>query len=672
MAEFNPMPQAEAPGSYVGLSEGIRSSPNTAIGTLFEGLAASLELGVRGADNEIKRRIEEDIFAEVDAVQAEFGIPEATALEADAEEQSLRTAPAGVQRSKEQLDRLQLAYERGALKESHYWARMNSMVRQLRGKYPGYRAEIDSMVSSITGARPANALRSALFDEWDAAARSESGMSKLEDWAVKNGRLPVDYYERQAGGSPYTETELKSYIARKQRDEAERNDRRAAIAEANDRGTLNTKDVERAFRIEANQLVTTILQDASSTAGANYAQIQKKIKEAQSAAASGNPLEAADVNVLRANMGELKATIRQALHQQFIQSWDDDPQHSYVAHLSKEQMTAVMEQSMIPLNILEDALSSDSPWGVLGSVSAWLEAQKNDAQREVIRDYPFMREFKAMSDALGSEVMGQFMSLSPSLQKEVDKVMLDWHKIMMGRAHQTGQTVADSFEDLETKEASTDVYNGLIDQWTKVADQITKQQLPIDIIQASVQYMFGPGSDRVLSKLDDDSRFEYFKKVSSPAVSRQMLKLKEQGDVDSWNTYQRWVANSFQILFKQKVNDLQSFVEDTSNYSVEWDDRNNRFKVKGIRGAFADAPLIGTSAAAERVIRQLNDTLQVVTPIIEDNDGDTTMEIADLLMNMGYDPSAVRESFLSLMVEAVTGKAKAKQEAEKKTNKGSQ
>lgn len=263
MAEFNVKPQAQLPNSYVGLSEGIRADRPQGVGMLFEGLAHALDSGVKEADRNVKANIEKDIFDEVDAVQGEFGVPDATDMQADADEKSFRTGPIGVQRANEQLQRLQLAYEQGNLKESHYWARMNNMVRQLRGKYPGYRSEIDQMVASVTGARPANALRAALFDEWRAEASKESSLSKLEDWAIKNGRLPVDYYQRKQENNPYTQTELAAYVARKQRDEAERSDRRAALAENAERGTATTKDVEKAFRTEASQTVTTILQDLS-------------------------------------------------------------------------------------------------------------------------------------------------------------------------------------------------------------------------------------------------------------------------------------------------------------------------------------------------------------------------------------------------------------------------
>lgn len=689
MAEFNPLPQAQPPGSYVGLSEGIRSSPNTAIGALFEGLASTLDAGIKEQDRNIKANIEKDIFDEVDAVQAEFGVPDATDLEADADEASFRTAPAGVQRAKQQLDVLQTAYERGALKESHYWARMNNMVRQLRGKYPGYRGEIDQMVSSVTGARPANALRSALMSEWEAEANKESSMSKLVDWATKNGRLPVDYYVRESSENPYTEVELASHVASKTRHEADIRDRQLELAHMKENDTLNVRDAERAFRLEASHFVTTTLQDASTTVGTNFQQVQAKVREAQAAQASGKPLPQAEVDQLRGMMGQLQQDIRTALHQKFLQSWDGDPNHSYAASgLDKTQMEAVIAQAMVPLDVLNQSLSAENPYGVLGATSAWLEAQKFDSQRELLRDMPFAQKLSAVSQLMGADAVSLLFSLSPTSQVAVDEAMKDYWTLQMA-APDEGTTMSDAVRNLQEKGRGAESVNSLTTQWTKMADQVAGGEIPLEAVQGGVKFMFGPGSEAVLSQLDDESRFLYFKKVSSPMVSKQMMALRDQGDVESWQMYSKWTANVFQVLFRQQVESLQNL--NAHGIFVDWSPQTSSFTVttrdtqqggggivgRVFPGTIQEANRRGQQYAAaqwQQRIQPLNDAIRIIEPLIKDAKGDTSLEMLELLTQMGFLPSESPEmtgipstgrpvSLVTALIDAIRGSSKTQEKS---------
>ena len=660
MAEFNPTPNAQQPGNYTGLSQGIRSSRNNAVGKLFEGLAETLDMGIKEQDRNVQANIRQDIFDEVDSVQGEFGVPDATDLQEDTDEISSRTAPAGVTNAAGQLETLQAAYAQGKLKESHYWARMNSMVRQLRGKYPGYRAEIDTMVSGVTGARPANALRSALMREWDEAAGSTSDFAKLESWATKNGRLPVDYFDRKNSDQPYSETELQSFIARKTRDDAERQSRRAAMAESQDRDSLNTKDVGRNFRVEATQTVTAILQDTTSAAGGTFQKLQTRIRDAQTAAKQGNPLPQAETQELAAMMGQLKQTIRQQLHQTFIQSWDGDPAHSYAAHLSKDDMENTINAAMVPVNVIEQALSSENPWGILGATTAFLESQKTDASRDLLRDMPFAQEMAAMSATLGSDVLSQYITLSPTLQSEIDTSLINYRKLRAASSLASGETVADAFEDGENKERDAGYFNALTSHWTGLVDTIESGDMPLSVVQNNVNYMFGPGSERVLSMLDDPSRFEYFKKVASPAVSRQMMALRDKGDAESWGAYQKYVATTFQSLFLQKVQDLQA-EQVRDNVDVDWDKKTKRFTVTADRaglipgfGVINDLALATENRRLTNLAEQLNTAISVVNPIVGDAKGDTDREILELLKGMGFDPEApVEPNMISLLGHAL-------------------
>lgn len=680
MAAFDQRPNPNQPDNFLGYSRGIDSTSNDAIGTLFDTVAGTFEAGVKTADRLQQHNIRQEIYKNVDDIQAEFGVSDATLFEEDTPKKD--PLPSQLASAGENLDRLQAAYERGALKESHYWARLNSMVRQLRQKYPGYRPEIDEMVAGVTGAQPANALRNALFDEWNAAASETSPLAKIEDWALKEGRLPPDYYKRQEEGTPYTLTELKSYVASKERNEAERADRRSSLAEMTENENLNGKDAERAFRVEANQIVLSVLGDTSKAVGRNYATLTKKISEAQLAAAAGNPIPQQELEQLRGAMGELVLSVRQQLQSEYLQPWDDNPDHSYVQFIDSENSQKIIDQAMMPVTLLENALNSENPWGVLKSVTAYTEAMQNDATRQLIENVPMIQTLKGVSDVLGPDGTSLYMSLNPDLQNALAKALLDYQA---SRAVvDPNASVTDAFADGEARDMEPEYYNGLVDRWTDLVDQLETGELPMEVFQKNVDFMFGPKAMEVLAHMDDPSRFEYFTKVASPMVTQQMLKMKSAGDVESWDNYQQWVSRSFLTLFQSKVQTLQQ--ASTSIFhpgmSVTWDAANSQFRlldpnpamlgqpgIFGIGGTQLSAGLGGLDqTTAAGALREMNAAIAVVKPIIEENGGEAGGEILALLTQMGFNPED-QQTFLGMIMRSLVDVAE-EQMKEKPTTNG--
>jgi hypothetical protein len=655
MPAFDIRPNASQPEQFTNYSRGIDSTRNDALGKLFEGTADFFSQSVQNADAYNQRGIRDSIYKETDAINDEFGVGDATLFESPAGKQPL---PAQLASSGENLDRLQAAYERGALKESHYWARMNSMVRQLRQKYPGYRTEIDEMVASTTGARPANALRNALFNEWDAAAKSESSLSKLEDWAVKQGRLPPDYYQRSKEGTPYSAVELQKYVAGKTREAAEREDRRASMSELAETDQLTVKQASRNFRVDTTQLVQSTLYDTTKAIGGNYASLSAEISKAQKAAAAGNPVDAVQLNNLRGSIGELKTAMLQNLQKELVTPWDEDPSHSYAALLTPEDSKAIIAEAMLPITILEEALSSENPWGVLKTVTAHIEAQRDQASREMLDTVPLMDNLQALQSMLGPEAMGIYMSLNPEIQDALTASLLANQRLEV--MTKEGASIVQGFDEGDIKDMGPEFFNGLVDGWTNTIGELEKGTLPLEVVQKNVDYMFGPESIAILGRMDDASRFDYFKRVASPIVTNQMRKLRDMGDIESWDNYQQWVTRSFLTLFQSKVQTLQGASSSLfrPGMRITWDDTNAAFRLYDpMEGqAMSLGTVIGglDSSTVNAALQDINTAIRVVKPVLEDNGGSPGPEVYELLRQMGFDPAS-QQDFLGMMMGAVGG-----------------
>lgn len=165
--------------------------------------------------------------------------------------------------------------------------------------------------------------------------------------------------------------------------------------------------------------------------------------------------------------------------------------------------------------------------------------------------------------------------------------------------------------------------------------------------------MFGRDALQVMSRMTPESRYEYFKKVSSPQVTAQMKKLKDMGDIDSWNTYQSWTTSSFISLFQSAVQAIPSEGMNSAGVAVTWDPATNGFKVTGnVAGNKSSGampfglpnPAAGfetnmATNAMSASVADLNTAIRTIAPILAINGADTGEEIFALLEQMGYDPN---------------------------------
>lgn len=642
MAAFDNTPQYQDAPNFTGRSQGITASPNTGLGMLFESVAGALDTGIKVADQANKDAIEHDIFTEVDAIQSEFGVDDATLMEADAE--SSNPLPQGIQAAGENLARLENAYRKGptsGVSESHYWARMNNMVRQLRAKYPGYRAEIDQMVASVTGARPANALRSALFNEWNQAAESDP-YQKLVDKAMWEGRLPADFFERQQAGNPYGMTELQSYVATRERQAADIADQKAQLEYNNSLGTLNEKDALRTFQAETAQTVANLLRDSSGTAGRIYQTATERIQEAQRASARGEPV---DQTYLLGAFNELKGLVQTELRQLSLQQFGSTASDSYVSMISDpKEIDAAIAQAMWPINLMEDAILNEN-YGTLGSIAAWLDSTKNLNSRELLTAFPEIGRIQALKDIAGPTVTDLLLAANRDTVHALTKRLLDSVAI----AASTGEgNIVEALDRGEANDQGEDYYNGLIKRWQNTIQEAAKGTFPLEVVQNNVQYMFGVDSQSVFARMNDEDKFEYYRQVVSPVVTNQMLQIKASGDEQSWNTYQSWATSAFVGLFRESVQDLQA-INTSANFSgvnVRWDPNIPGFMISST-GMFGIAPSDGP-------VRNMNSTIQTIAPIIEANGEDVSENILELIEGMGWDPSVARNpTLIQTMANAV-------------------
>lgn len=110
--------------------------------------------------------------------------------------------PADIDNKVGRLSKATEAKALGSMPESYYWQLMDTEVRSMRAKYPGYADYIDSEISRITGHIPANKLQQELRQEAQAGRSNvDKQWQNAYDEVRKAGSKELDTY-LHAGGDP--------------------------------------------------------------------------------------------------------------------------------------------------------------------------------------------------------------------------------------------------------------------------------------------------------------------------------------------------------------------------------------------------------------------------------------------------------------------------------------
>jgi hypothetical protein len=272
MANFSQELGISPPTNMSGRSQGV---PTNRVGeVLGEGLANVMEGAAVTADKKIQANIRGEVENVFNITNAGFGIDDGAGL---AQADQYRTGndkpvvpPEFEGTGKEFQGRLQTLMEaraQGAYGETHYWSLLSASMKDVKAKYPGYAEVIDNIYQDVTGAKPAHAVRAAMWGDINAAeaeARSKASavdndLEKLSEfWAAE------DAFKQYAGNPSAMPPEMKEQVLRFARSN-EANAKKVTMAKGEielleAEGTLTAKATERNATIAAQAIGDTMMK----------------------------------------------------------------------------------------------------------------------------------------------------------------------------------------------------------------------------------------------------------------------------------------------------------------------------------------------------------------------------------------------------------------------------
>lgn len=621
MAQINPPPSEITPTNFTGRSQGRPVDRTGEI--LFGGLADALTGAVGVADQAVRNRIEDDVYNVFDE-QTESLLPLAEDFTGIDTGVGDRDVPEEIVNSGRQLKRLQNAHTSGVLSDTAYYTRLEAESKRLRAKYPGYRDVVDSTIQSVTGVRPANALRRALMSEMsqlNANAMKEANRRRnfLTD-AMKNGYIT---WER-AQGKSFEEIESIVFNNMSRRGEIERFKREASAEETS--MSLRQEKARIAANQEANLFVSNSLLGGMSTLGANYQEIVQQIETF-----SENPetLSPDDLKNITGQLRGLRLEVERHIDAMLAQ-----PAYST---LEESDRKAIRENALTVVDSLTQAIGAED-WTLVKQNANLIQAIEDQGALDIL-DTDANARLPGILKRIGmpEEYITIFGLQSGSLQA-LPQAIARQELMKMGAA----------MPDAGPRKALEKMVQGRapqedIDATFNQMIEVITQPGPANVRANMARKFFL--DETFMAEIDPESRKQVFFKFASRDITKSINELSNT-DPSLWDTYTGWVERNAVSLFQEEVNTVAGNVsraatsaEAPQSQFMRYNPDTNEFELPQLgastfrlfsgrapAGSITGAP----SATQARInyerlsssLEPLNQLLRTVEPIVSEEGGD--------------------------------------------------
>lgn len=540
----------------------------------------------------------------------------------------------------ERAQKLKAAFDDRRVGDAYYYAQLNALVRQVKAQYPGFHEEVDAIVQKSTGVVPANALRNATLAELERGRTEEDKarkdeQKKIDDLMRYATPQMLAEFQRTGKKPSLAALEAVAYPQIAEEQQLEAGKKRLAYSAAQGE---NTQDQA---ILEANRAVQgateKIFKDALGELGGENSLMARALK-------GGTPLSEQET---REVLGQFQA-FRSAYEQQVRKIYE-----GYSGHIKDaSKIDAAVKMYMGKLDSIEKALGSGD-YTVAAMAAKNLQLSKDSGTFQLWNSSPGLRTMGIMASIPGiKEVMPLIINRSEN-NGMVSRALKDGNDFFIaqsvaGTNPNTGQSsITQALRHHaeanggKVSAVPSAAAKDLID--THVGILINEKTSPE--IRANIAKDIFRDSN-LLSTFTEKEKL--YRQLTSPAVTAQMLKLKDSHP-QAYSAYVDWAKRNFQSVTVLEGNKISASA-DERYLKIEFDPASNRFvpslTPEGIKYA-QKLQLAAQSSAGRQSMEQSRNPLELLirndAGIREYARTITTMNgmvenIAPILKAGGYDP----------------------------------
>lgn len=712
MAAFNPQVSPTQDPNYFRYSEPISGvKADTSTGELLSTLGAGIEGGTKLADQTVKDVIKADVYKKVDTVRDSFTSDLNTVRDAQTGSvvpapvqtgagptadltlsQGAPTAPvpAAIDVGLNKVDAVQAALAGGKINDTYYTQRLNSVAKDLRTQYPGYREYIDQRISEATGINPANAYIKNLMEDINRAStkkdtefdHTEADLRALNKEGIDNANIVLKAFRNKL----ITQEQAEEYI----------NKTNSFMYK------IKTQDAIRANQKgNRDEIAAQRTADFTNEIGAS---IDNNFHVQTTIAGTNTPQGILDFVGQVAN-GKKQAT---------------DAQMEQLATMMLAQKNTVAAQYKTRSNQMVNGVSYASDIGAdkadgiiksqLGVYDLVIDAIKN---KDMGAAYTHMNQARAILDDTKQNIltgdMGNYVAKSKTF---LDTMGPNWTSMVIDQGLRTNmdQKARALFNDntmdarLQPNYASTGVPNTISDHYADakkkgvtdgkyysslidIVNDLRNPNAP-DADKANVlRYLYDPKNQNFLTNFKTDytdpntgkqvpGKYAAWNRLTSPDITESVAKIAKS-DPEAGKTYRNWVENEFgsQLFYKEiqnlnkfKGHDDIHFAWDSDNSKITLLDKQGNPAAQSIGGYSLGTPTVtGTVSPAidkgymfqiQQIVNRVNGGLGNLAQVEKSFGGDVNTYLLGVLQHAQLDMGLNFSGLPKALAEAIANSRK--------------
>jgi hypothetical protein len=563
--KLNPAVQAGNQDSFLNYSK-LGNLPNIT-GDLFKELGETVKAGVTGLDTFFKERIRGEATASVDSERERT---QNWLQGGDAPE----NVKSSVNANRTLVNNLQTAANQGQISQAYYQMRLDTIARDLRSRYPGYREHIDNVIADLTGGTPANKIITDLFhnatNKSDPEQRLSEHLTKeIIDKMPGGGDYLAQY--RQKNGKNPSNDEMMTVYGKWQTSNIAMQVQEKQIKLDQDQGKADEREVGKAaiqhWRFQASQQ----LQGNNSI----FSKFKTQIEDAQTTLETSgtlNPDKQAQL-MLSANAIEMKL---KAQAEATISQFSDTSGQNRKGYLTPADVKNIRDEANTMGEMIRAGLGKDGKIlpGLLGAVKEHLTAMSDFNQNELISKYPMMAAIAAARHQVGDVTTGQGMLVGDNA-KMLGESIRGFGNYIKATMISGGKTPLGIIDDIKNRTDNPREQGIILKEGLDTAKKVILDPAAKDVSKTVLSLY----NDEFISKINAPKadRQKLYAELSAPEMLNRMEQLRKEGHPELFDRYADWVYQTGSVLARPEIQTIATINRSTSEYKVAFDPKSLTF-----------------------------------------------------------------------------------------------
>lgn len=671
MAEFNPPVQQTPDYPYINWARPTSEpKPDTSKGILLEGLSKAGGEGVRGVNDAIEKGIQNDIYAQVDPVRDEY-MAQLYSVDKQLRPGDQPANPLGkgnpmdIRSLPDQIDRFNSARANGKISQTDYDARLNSLAKEVRAKYPGYREYVDETFKRATGRDSANQYIRSVIGDLDSYMQARKGASdKILDKAMGSAlKYPggARWIQLLQGnpGDPKIQNGFLNWM-----NQQESTDAMDERAEREHR--LGVQDKEESASRTINDHVQTVVSGHWDTmfAGTGMADADR-MQEILNKERRGQPVTDADeatlqrmAIIMQQERGAYKSEAVNRFSNQYGPGGRSIVDDAGGAVKAEEQAEAAMKLYYDPIM----QAFQNKEFGLANSIQTMNRARANDMYNKVISDKQY-QNYLLLIQAMHQNNPPLANSIGQSMLTMPDKIAAQYGVAAPAIASDDPTKKSTLKETVEQAKARNiregKFYSSISDFVTMPANKEVSDEYAKSIISNS----FSPENYGLLAHFDRDKysmargggpkqfipgQETLFRRFTSEGMVDRAWQLsngKHSADPDLWTRFRGWAENDGKYIFER---DAKTSATNAYLGPIGYDTDHNTFTVptKSPVASGAGKPGSVSRSDISGYINHLNNTMEGLRNIWRKEGLDPTEAEYVFLQSTNPEPNSLVDRML--------------------------